>query len=138
MTIRGVLGRLETGAIVAIGGFAGANLRYLVTEVAGSTGGTLAVNVLGSLVLGFLIYESRYTGLVDRKSRLLFTTGFLSSLTTYSAFALETAAAAGPALAIGYAGATYGLGFAAVLAGRWLAGIVRERDGAGDSGGASA
>lgn len=138
MTSRTVLGRLETGAIIAIGAFAGATLRYLVAGVAGSPAGTLAVNVLGSLVLGFLVYESRYAGLVDRTSRLLVTTGFLSSLTTYSAFALETATAAGPALAVGYAGATYGLGFAAVLGGRWLAGLVRGRSGAGDSGGASA
>lgn len=137
MTIRNALERLETGAIIAIGGFAGANLRYLVADVAGSPAGTLAVNVLGSLVLGFLVYESRYTGFVDRESRLLFTTGFLSSLTTYSAFALETATA-GPAIAVGYAGATYGLGFAAVLGGRRLAGIVRGQSEAGDSGGASA
>lgn len=138
MTVASVLGRLETGAIVAVGGFAGANLRYLLADVAGSPAGTLAVNVLGSLALGVLVYEARYTGFVDRKSRLLFTTGFLSSLTTYSAFALETATAAGPAVAVGYAGATYGLGFAAVLGGRWLAGLVRGHRDAGGSGGASA
>lgn len=138
MTIGGVLRRLETGAIVGIGGFAGANLRYLVADVASTPIGTLAVNVLGSLVLGFLVYEATFTGFLDRKSRLLFTTGFLSSLTTYSAFALETATLAGPAPAIGYAGATYGLGFAAVLIGRWLAGLVRGSRGGGRSRGASA
>lgn len=135
MTIEDVLPRIETGAIVGIGGFAGANLRYVVSDVAGSIWGTLAVNVLGSLVLGFLIYEARYTGVLDRKSRLLFTTGFLSSLSTYSTFAIETATVASPVLAVGYAGVTYGLGFAAVLVGRWSAGAVRSGDAETDAGG---
>lgn len=121
------LGRLETLAIVGIGGFAGANLRLLAIDTGSQLPGILAANVLGSLVLGFLIYEAQYTGVVDRKSRLLFTTGFLSSLTTYSGFAFYTATAGGPALAVGYVAANYGLGFAGVLVGREFA--VRIRGG---------
>jgi CrcB protein len=51
-------------------------------------------------------------------------TGFLSSFTTYSTFALEVATAA-PAVAAGYALGSYALGFGAVLAGRALAGRVQ-------------
>ncbi|MFC3959576.1 fluoride efflux transporter FluC [Halovivax cerinus] len=148
MSSASVLGRLETAAIVAVGAFAGANLRFVAGDAVGSLGGTLAVNVLASLLLGFLVYEARYTGLVDRKSRLLFTTGFLSSLSTYSAFVLETATAGGsagnglaladPRVAIGYVGVTYVLGFAAVLVGRWFAGVVRNGREDAPAGGASA
>ncbi|WP_290817880.1 CrcB family protein [Halovivax sp.] len=122
------LARFETLAIVGVGGFAGANLRFLAIDVGDPLAGILVANVLGSLLLGFLIYEARYTGIVDRTSRLLFTTGFLSSLTTYSGFAFWTATAGGPALGLGYVAANYGLGFGAVLAGRALADLVRGDD----------
>ncbi|AGB17643.1 Integral membrane protein possibly involved in chromosome condensation [Halovivax ruber XH-70] len=143
-----VLARLETAAIVAIGAFAGANLRFAVGDVAGSLGGTLAVNVLASLLLGFLVYETYYTPAISRKAKLLVTTGFLSSLSTYSAFVLETTTGGGsadnglafadPMLAIGYVGATYALGFAAVLVGRWFASLVGNGRDEAPTGGASA
>ena len=119
------LAHLEAVLVVAIGGFAGANLRFLAIDVGSALAGILVANVLGSLLLGFLIYEARYTGVVDRKSRLLFTTGFLSSLTTYSGFAYWTAAAGDPVFGAGYVAANYGLGIAAVLVGRALADLVR-------------
>ncbi|WP_254864249.1 CrcB family protein [Halovivax gelatinilyticus] len=127
MSLEDALARFETLAIVGIGGFAGANLRFFAVDAWSSLAGILVANVLGSLVLGFLIYEARYAGIVDRKSRLLFTTGFLSSLTTYSGFAFYTAdaATAGPGPAVAFVGANYGLAIGAVLLGRWLAGAVR-------------
>ncbi|ELZ10842.1 CrcB-like protein [Halovivax asiaticus JCM 14624] len=148
MSLSIVLARLETAAIVAIGAFAGATLRFAVGDVAGSLGGTLAVNVLASFLLGFLVYETYYTPAISRNAKVLVTTGFLSSLSTYSAFVLETATVGGAtdnglaladtAPAIGYVGATYALGFAAVLVGRWLAGTVRNAGGEESAGGASA
>ena len=125
MSLDDSLARFETLAIVGIGGFAGANLRFLAIDVGSPLAGILAANVLGSLLLGFLIYEARYTGIVDRKSRLLFTTGFLSSLTTYSGFAYWTAAAGDPVFGAGYVAANYGLGIGAVFVGRALADLVR-------------
>ena len=105
--------------LVAVGGFAGAVLRHAVT-IALSVNfpwGTLAVNVAGSFALGVLVYEARLTGRLGPRTRLLVGTGFLSSFTTYSAFAVETAALS-PSLAVANVGANYVLGFAAVLVGR--------------------
>ncbi|WP_247003780.1 fluoride efflux transporter FluC [Halosolutus gelatinilyticus] len=113
--------RLETLALIGIGGFAGSNLRYFATGVLADVPAVLLVNVLGSVVLGFLVYEAQYTGIVDRKSRLVLTTGFLSSLTTYSTFAVQTALAAEPLLLVAIVVGNYGLGFAGVVASRGLA-----------------
>ena len=119
------LQQLKPILLVAVGGFAGATLRYAVTVAlpGGFPWGTLAVNVAGSFALGVLLYEARLAGRLGRRTRLLVGTGFLSSFTTYSTFAAETAALS-PILAAANVGANYALGFAAVLAGR---AVVRQR-----------
>ncbi|UWG47197.1 Integral membrane protein [Halanaeroarchaeum sp. HSR-CO] len=109
----------ESLVLIAIGGFAGANLRHLVGDAVGGASGTLLVNVLGSFALGFLLYEARYSGVISRRSRIVVGTGFLSSFTTYSTFALETVGFG--IYGVGYVTTSYALGFAGVLAGRWLA-----------------
>jgi CrcB protein len=119
---------LESIALIAIGGFAGANLRFLVARLLPGAGGTLLVNVAGSFVLGFVLYEARYTGILTERARLVLATGFLSSLTTYSTFALQTALLARPLWMVANVLATYALGFSGVLAGRTLA----RRVGGGD------
>jgi len=53
-------------------------------------------------------------------------TGFLSSLTTYSTFAVQTYQAA-PLVAAGNVGANYALGIAGVLLGRHLALALARR-----------
>ncbi|EMA41627.1 CrcB family protein [Halobiforma nitratireducens] len=121
MTSDHPLVRLETLALIAIGGFAGSNLRFFAVELFAEVPAVLLVNVLGSFALGFLVYEAEYAGLVGRQSRIVFTTGFLSSLTTYSTFAVQTAVAGDPLLLFGIVAANYGLGFAGVLASRSLA-----------------
>lgn len=117
---RHALRTLETLALVAIGGFAGSNLRYAVDLLAPGLPGTLAVNAVGSLVLGFLVYEAAGRGVLSEQSRTLLATGFLSSLTTYSTFAVETAGVS-PVLLVGNVVANYALGFLGVLLGRSLA-----------------
>ncbi|MFB6131215.1 MAG: CrcB family protein [Salinigranum sp.] len=112
--------RLETLTLVAIGGFAGANLRYFVGLLVPGLGGTLVANVAGSFLLGFVLYEAIYTGFLAVETRAVLSTGFLSSFTTYSTFALQTSGA-GPALMIGNVLANYALGFGGVLVGRALA-----------------
>ncbi|MFC6990900.1 fluoride efflux transporter FluC [Haladaptatus sp. GCM10025707] len=113
------LATAEALTLIAVGGFAGANLRYATSTVLPGIPGTLVVNVVGSLLLGFFVYEQRFLGVVSRPLRLAMTTGFLSSLTTYSTFAVETALS--PELALVNVVANYALGFAAVFVGRFLA-----------------
>ena len=135
MTADHPLVRLETLALIAIGGFAGSNLRYFATGLFADVGAVLLVNVLGSVALGFLVYEAEYAGVVGSRSRLVFATGFLSSLTTYSTFAIQTALATDPAVLVAIVAGNYGLGFAGVLASRSLA---RRLDGGAPTGGETA
>ncbi|GHV55964.1 putative fluoride ion transporter CrcB [Spirochaetia bacterium] len=81
---------------VILGGGIGAVLRYLSTQ--GITAlakvpfpaGTLAVNVVGALIIGFLfsLFEARA---VPVGLRLFLITGFLGGYTTFSSYSLETA-----------------------------------------------
>ena len=134
--------RLEALLLVAIGGFAGANGRYLLSGSVDGPGGTLLVNVLGSLALGFLLYQSIFAGRLSRQTRLVVGTGFLSSFTTYSTFAVESVRL-GAVDGLVYVGGSYALGILGVLVGRDLAkrvngGLVRpdggERAGSVDGG----
>lgn len=86
---------LAVGAVGA-GGFLGALARFglsgLAHKLAG-TGfpyGTLAVNVTGCLVIGFVLVFAIEHGKMSDHARLLIVTGFLGSLTTFSAFGHET------------------------------------------------
>ncbi|QLH80180.1 fluoride efflux transporter FluC [Halosimplex pelagicum] len=127
------LARLEPLALVAVGGFAGAALRYALALALPGTfpWGTLAVNGLGSFALGVVLYERHFADALSAETRLVVGTGFLSSFTTYSTFAVETTrlagsagpelAASGPTLAAANVAANYAVGIAGVLCGRWLA-----------------
>lgn len=111
---------LEAVALVGVGGFAGANLRYAVALLAPGLQATLAVNAAGSLALGFVVYDAAGRGILTDESRTVLATGFLSSLTTYSTFAVQTAGVP-PLLMVGNVVANYALGFLGVVVGRWLA-----------------
>ncbi|EMA43650.1 fluoride efflux transporter FluC [Halococcus saccharolyticus] len=108
---------LEIVLLIAIGGFAGASFRNFLALVIPGLGGTFAANALGCLALGFLSYEAELVGVLKEETGYVASTGFLSSLTTYSTFALETIQAA-PVISILNVVTNYGVGFAAVLAGR--------------------
>jgi CrcB protein len=114
--------RLAPLALVAAGGFVGAVARYGVAEAlpAAFPWGTLAANALGSFALGVLLYEAQLAGVLSAETRLLVGTGFLSSFTTFSTFAVETAGLA-PSMAVANVGANYALGLLAVLLGRRVA-----------------
>lgn len=117
--------RIETLVLVAVGGAVGANLRYVLGTSLPGLAGTLAANAFGSLALGFLLYEAMYTDLLAKRTRVVLGTGLLSSFTTYSTFAVETALSA-PAVAAGYVLASYAVGFAAVVLGSRIAASVRD------------
>jgi CrcB protein len=109
-------------ALVATGGFLGAVLRHAVAIAlpAAFPWGTLAANVGGTFLLGFLLYERHLVDRLSAETRLLAGTGFCSSFTTYSTFALETTQLS-PELAALNVGANYVLGALAVLLGRLVA-----------------
>ncbi len=79
---------------VGAGGFVGAVLRFLISGwVQKATGvffpvGTLAVNVLGSFIIGFLALYFEHVIAPHQKALLV--TGMLGALTTFSTFSLET------------------------------------------------
>ena len=81
---------------VGLGGFLGANSRYLLsTWIARSVDptlpwGTLAVNATGSLVIGAFLLWAGERILVAPHLRLLVAVGFCGSYTTFSSFAFET------------------------------------------------
>lgn len=115
--------RLETVVLIGIGGFAGSNLRFFLGGIAPGprAATTLLVNALGSVVLGFILYEAMYSGLLDEQTQLVAATGFLSSFTTYSTFAFQTALLASPLWMAVNVTANYALGFSGVLVGRRFA-----------------
>jgi CrcB protein len=84
--------------LVTLGGALGSGLRYLLTwGIAVRLGesfpfGTLAVNVIGSVAIGFFATISGPEGrwLVPPAGRLFFMTGVCGGFTTFSAFSLQT------------------------------------------------
>lgn len=81
---------------IGIFGGLGCMARYLVSGWAISLAGrsfpygTLAVNVLGSLLLGLIMEGSLRSTLLSPELRLAITVGFLGGFTTFSTFSYET------------------------------------------------
>jgi len=80
---------------VAIGGGTGALLRYLVSGIIqkDSPGifpyGTLAVNLIGALIIGFL-WELFQNITISSNIKVFLFMGLLGAFTTFSTFSLET------------------------------------------------
>ncbi|MBU8869480.1 MAG: fluoride efflux transporter CrcB [Gemmatimonadales bacterium] len=87
---------MQSLLLIGIAGALGAVARYGIgiwtMRTLGShfAFGTLAVNVLGCLLLGFLFEAERNTSLVSPSLRLLGAVGFLGAFTTFSTFGYET------------------------------------------------
>lgn len=81
---------------VALGGAVGAGLRFLVGLGVhqwlgrGFPWGTLAVNIIGSAIIGYLLVVLPEHPTASPYPRLLLVTGVLGGFTTYSAFSVET------------------------------------------------
>ena len=91
------MGVMNHVLIVAAGGAIGASLRHLTGLAAlrlwgpGFPWGTLAVNLVGSFVMGLVIeWLARRTG-ASNELRLFIATGILGGFTTFSAFSLDFA-----------------------------------------------
>jgi len=81
---------------IAVGGSLGAVSRFWVSTTTyqwlgvAFPYGTLAVNLLGSLVMGFLSVLLVYRFQVSEEIRIGLLSGFLGSFTTFSTFAIDT------------------------------------------------
>jgi CrcB protein len=120
--------------VIGLGGALGAVSRYLTSGwVQTLTGGffpwgTMAVNIGGSLALGFLMVWLQTTT-SSTEVRDLITVGFLGSFTTFSTFSYETAAMLRDGdwwRAGGYTAGSLALGLAAVTLGAGLAAALSQ------------
>ncbi len=117
--------------LVGLGGFVGTVLRYLASgvlhRVAGNSlfpYGTVAVNLVGCLVVGFLSHLVEFRGLLSDTSRVLVIMGVLGGFTTFSAFGNESfnlLRSGQMTLALANIGIQVIVGLAAVWLGRDLA-----------------
>lgn len=120
---------------ICLGGAAGTGARYLLSgwllRVAGPgfPWGTLAVNVIGSFLLGLIMQVALASGLMPLTVRLALTTGVMGGFTTYSTFNYETLQffqrdewLLGLANLGGTVAACLAAGVLGVLAGRFLTG----------------
>jgi CrcB protein len=84
--------------IVSIGAIVGANARWIISRYAAKLlgpafpYGTLIINILGSVIVGFFIIWTSERVLVDPRWRLLIVVGFCGAFTTFSSYAFETMA----------------------------------------------
>lgn len=83
--------------LVGIGGFIGATLRYFIgslvhrcIDAARFPYGTLTVNLVGCLAIGFLAGLVETRGILTPESRAFAFIGILGAFTTFSTFGYET------------------------------------------------
>lgn len=83
--------------LIGIGGFIGSVMRYLASGYVQQASksidfpyGTLAVNLIGCFIIGFLSQLAESRGVFTNQSRLFTFTGFLGGFTTFSSFGNET------------------------------------------------
>lgn len=112
--------------IVFLGAGLGGALRHAVNLAALRLGwiafpiGTLAINVLGSFLMGLIAEWFALRGHLPQQARLFLTTGVLGGFTTFSAFSLDAALLyerGKPGLAALYVLASVALSLSALAAG---------------------
>ena len=83
-------------AIVFVGGGAGSAIRFLLGHWVNAWHnhhfpfGTLAVNVVACLFLGFVVGIADHRQLISPSARLFWTVGFCGGFSTFSTFSAET------------------------------------------------
>ena len=110
--------------LVFLGGGTGSILRYLISKSLNNATilplGTLVVNVLGSLLIGFILGLGYRQQMISANGMLLLATGFCGGFTTFSAFSYENQVflKAGDFMSVGiYTISSLILGIAATFAG---------------------
>lgn len=118
--------------LVFLGGGLGSMVRYLVYKLMAHTTypmylSTLAVNIIGSLILGIILGYSLKQGNFNQNVLLFLTTGFCGGFTTFSTFAFENQALlrAGDYLSFSlYSIGSLAAGILAVVAGLFLSKLI--------------
>ena len=117
---------------VAFGGILGALARFALGSAVGAPGPgsfpwtTFAINLTGSVLLGFLV-RALPAWDAPEHLRALLTVGFCGSFTTFSTFGYEAVTlwtGGAPETAAAYVAASLGVGLAAVVAGLWIGGLA--------------
>jgi CrcB protein len=117
--------------LVILGGALGSGMRYLLSGVVAERFGesfplgTLAVNVIGSVAIGFFATITGTEGrwLVSPAGRVFFMTGVCGGFTTFSSFSLQTLSLARDAEWL-YAGLNVLGSVALCLLGVWLGHVL--------------
>jgi CrcB protein len=84
--------------VISLGAIVGAHARYILSRYSARVlgpvfpYGTLIINVIGSLIVGFFVIWTSERVLVDPRWRLLVVIGFCGAFTTFSSYAFETMA----------------------------------------------
>ncbi len=118
--------------LVFLGGGIGSSLRYLISKTYNSYFdhfflGTFLVNVLGCLLIGFIIGISYKGNYLTQNQMLMLSTGFCGGFTTFSAFALEDHSLLKAGELFHFSLYTLGsvvLGIIAVALGLWLSRLI--------------
>ena len=90
-----LMGQFSILSFIALGGAFGACSRYLISEFCvlllgrGFPYGTLAVNVIGSFIMGLLVAAFENEILAPEPWRQIIGLGFLGALTTFSTFSMD-------------------------------------------------
>ena len=80
--------------LVFFGGGAGSLFRYLISKYSNTYFesfilGTFMVNIIGCLIMGYVLGLSFKSTFLNQNQAILLTTGFCGGFTTFSAFAAE-------------------------------------------------
>ncbi|MEP1766583.1 MAG: fluoride efflux transporter CrcB [Sulfitobacter sp.] len=120
---------ISTVFIVALGGAIGAACRFLVgvfvlrvIGVADFPLGVIAVNIIGSFLMGAFVVAAAQRGLTHLSPFIM--TGILGGFTTFSAFSLETVTLierGQVAMAGAYVALSVGLSVGGLMLGLWIA-----------------
>ena len=94
MTLFYILRFMKQLLLVFVGGGFGSALRFLVGKWLNNTEsgipyGTFAANILGSLLIGFILGMAAKNEALTQNHTLLLATGFCGGFTTFSTFAYE-------------------------------------------------